>query len=165
MGLPYRVSTLLYAFDSEDRVLLLERTREPNRGLWSPPGGKVEIDRGESPFAGACREAREELGLHLQPSDLHLTGIVSEAGYEGTAHWLMFLFEIRPRLQRQPPDFAEGRFALHPFSALAELPLPVTDREALWPWFLAHRGGFFAAHCRCNADGRHHWRLEDSRSP
>lgn len=42
-ALPYRVATLLYAFDPADRVLLLERAREPNRGLWSPPGGKYWI--------------------------------------------------------------------------------------------------------------------------
>lgn len=159
----YRVSTLLYAFDPDDRILLLERTREPNCGLWSPPGGKVEMQLGESPYAGACREALEELGLPLRPADLHLTGMISEAGCHGATHWLMFLFEVRPRLRHPPPDISEGRFAFHPLGALDPLPMPRTDREAIWPWFRAHRGGFFAAHCRGDADGRHHWSLEDSR--
>lgn len=163
-ALPYKISTLLYAFDTADRVLLLERAREPNRGRWSPPGGKLDTAVGESPWACAAREAREELGLALTSADLHLTGIVSEAGYEGTAHWLMFLFEIGPRLATAPPPHREGRFALFRREELDALPLPDTDREQLWPLFWRHRGGFFAAHCHCRQDGGHAWTLEDSRS-
>ena len=163
MGLPYRISTLLYAFDPEDRVLLLERLREPNRGRWSPPGGKLLTDSGESPHACAAREAQEELGLDLTPEDLHLTGIVSESGYAGAAHWLMFLFEIRPRLTALPAAIDEGRFGLFHREELGRLPLPQTDRDQLWPLFWRHRGGFFAAHCRC-AESAYEWSLLDSRS-
>ena len=163
MASPHRISTLLYVFDPEDRVLLIERTREPNRGLWSPPGGKLDTALGESPHACACREALEELQLRIAPSDLHLTGLVSESGYEGSAHWLMFLFEIRPRLDRVPTDIDEGRFAFHSLSALDGLAIPATDREMLWPRFNAHRGGFFAAHCRCGPGGVNSWTLEESR--
>ena len=72
-GLPYKLATLLYCFNERDEVLLLERAQEPNLGLWSPCGGKLHTDTGESPYACACREAQEELGLVLSPSDLHLT--------------------------------------------------------------------------------------------
>ncbi len=77
----YQISTLLYGFDAADRVLLLERAREPNRGLWSPPGGKLETASGESPHGCAIREAGEELGLTFSVTDLRLTGIVSEHGF------------------------------------------------------------------------------------
>ena len=96
MGLPYTIATLLYCFNERDEVLLLERAREPNRGLWSPSGGKVHVEEGESPYAGACREAQEELGISVRPKDLHLKGIISEHGYGDAAHWLMFLFEVKP---------------------------------------------------------------------
>ena len=86
MGLPYKVATLLYCFNASDETLLLERVQEPNRGLWSPCGGKLHTDVGESPYACACREAQEELGLTISPSDLHLTGLVSEHGSEGRTH-------------------------------------------------------------------------------
>ncbi len=33
MSLPYQIATLLYCFNEEDNVLLLERTQEPNLGL------------------------------------------------------------------------------------------------------------------------------------
>lgn len=162
MPLPYRIATLLYGFNPQDEVLLLRRRREPNAGLWSPPGGKLETDTGESPFACACREAHEELGIRLQPTELHLTGIVSEHGYEGSAHWLMFLFEIRPRLGPVPAAHAEGDFAFHRRDSLARLDLPTTDRERIWPLFWQHRGGFFSAHCHCHAGGAHVWTLEQS---
>jgi 8-oxo-dGTP diphosphatase len=165
MPLPYKISTLLYAFDPSDRILLLERTREPNRGLWSPPGGKLDMSAGESPYACACREAAEELNLKLRPSDLHLTGLVSEHGYQFTTHWLMFLFEVRPRLRTTPDSMAEGRFAFFARNELRRLPLPQTDRDSIWPLFWKHRGGFFSAHCHCHANGLFRWKVEESLLP
>jgi 8-oxo-dGTP diphosphatase len=135
MGMPYKLATLLYCFNERDEVLLLERAQEPNLGLWSPGGGKLHTDTGESPYACACREAQEELGVVLSASDLHLTGVASEH---------------------------EGRFQFFPRAALPGLKLPQTDRESIWPWFWEHRGGYFAAHCHCHPDGRNEWTLEES---
>lgn len=157
----YKISTLLYAFDEEDQVLLMHRAQEPNLGLWSPCGGKLRTETGESPYACACREAEEELGLNFRASELHLTGLVSEYGYQGAGHWLMFLFEIRPKLKSLPPAHREGRFEFFSRDAVSNLPVPQTDRERIWPWFWQHRGGFFAAHCRCHS-GHNDWTLEES---
>lgn len=165
MGLPHKISTLLYCFDQQDRVLLLQRAQEPNLGLWSPAGGKLKTDQGESPYACACREAAEEMGLALNPTDLHLTGIVSEHGYQGQAHWLMFLFEVRPRLYELPPPNREGSFQFFARSELGDLPVPHTDRERIWPLFWQHRGGFFSAHCQSNSEGSDSWLLEESIEP
>ena len=162
MLLPHKIATLLYCFNERDDVLLLERAQEPNRGLWSPCGGKLHTAEGESPYACACREAREEIGLALQPADVHLTGIVSEHGYQGQAHWLMFLFEVKPRLRREPPPHREGKFQFFSAEALMKLRLPETDRERIWPLFWQHRGGFFAAHCRSRVDGVNEWTVEES---
>lgn len=161
--MPYKISTLLYCFNRQEQVLLMERAQEPNRGLWSPCGGKLHTDQGESPYACAAREAREELGLGLEVSDLHLTGLVSEHGYEGQSHWLMFLFEVERKLSNLPPAHREGRFEFFSRAALPELKLPQTDRESLWPWFWQHRGGFFPAHCQCHPGGTNRWTLEESR--
>jgi 8-oxo-dGTP diphosphatase len=163
--LPYQISTLLYCFNEREDVLLMERAQEPNLGLWSPCGGKLRTDTGESPYHCACREAREELGLSLIPSDLHFTGLISEHGFQGQSHWLMFLFEVRRRLKELPAPHREGRFAFFPRPAMAGLSLPQTDRERIWPWFWEHRGGFFAAHCHCRSDSEHEWTLLDSRLP
>lgn len=97
MSLPYKISTLLYCFNPADEVLLMRRAQEPNRGLWSPCGGKLDMTTGESPFACACREAGEEIGLSLRPEDLHLAGLISEHGYQG---------HVPIRSQTTPPQIA-----------------------------------------------------------
>jgi len=164
VALPHIISTLLYCFNEQDDVLLMQRLQEPNLGLWSPCGGKLKTADGESPYACACREAAEELGVALQPTDLHLGGLVSEHGYAGQAHWLMFLFEVKRRLNTLPPPNREGRLQFFPRTAMDALPMPPTDREQLWPLFWRHRGGFFAAHCHCHTDGRNEWTLEETAS-
>jgi 8-oxo-dGTP diphosphatase len=160
MAMPHKISTLLYCFNERDDVLLLERTQEPNRGLWSPAGGKLRTDTGESPYMCACREAGEEMGLLLAPGDLHLTGIIAERGYQGAGHWLMFLFEVKTRLKAVPPPHREGTFQFFSRAELMSLKMPVTDAEEIWPLFWRHRGGFFAAYCDCRTNK---WTLEESR--
>jgi len=160
--LPYKIATLLYCFNERDEVLLMERAQEPNLGLWSPCGGKLHTEEGESPYACACREAQEELGIAIKPEQLHLTGLVSEHGYQGQSHWLMFLFEVKKRLTTLPPKHREGTFQFFSRAALEEIKLPQTDAEKIWPWFWEHRGGFFAAHCHCWSDGTNRWQLEES---
>jgi 8-oxo-dGTP diphosphatase len=160
--MPHKIATLLYCFNERDEVLLMERLREPNKGLWSPCGGKLLTGEGESPHACACREAGEELELQIREIDLHLTGLVSEHGYEGQAHWLMFLFEVKTRLSHLPKAHSEGRFAFFDRAALGQIRIPETDREQIWPLFWRHRGGFFAAHCRARPGGNE-WRIEESR--
>lgn len=162
MALPLTISTLLYCFNAAGEVLLLHRSQSPNRGLWSPCGGKLKASQGESPYDCACREAEEEIGLKIDPSHLHLTGMVSEHGYEGQSHWLMFLFEIKVRLNRLPPPHREGQFGFFTASALESLPLPITDREQIWPLFWKHRGGFFSAHCHCLSENQNIWTIEES---
>lgn len=162
MGLPFKVATLIYCFNERDEVLLLQRLREPNRGLWSPCGGKVHIEDGESPYAAACREAKEELGISMQPAELHLTGIVSEHGYGAATHWLMFLYEFNGKLATLPAEHPEGAFSFFSRENINSLSIPQTDREKIWPLFWQHRGGFFSAHCHCQAGGANVWTLEES---
>jgi 8-oxo-dGTP diphosphatase len=160
--MPYKISTLLYCFNEQDEVLLMHRAQQPNKGLWSPCGGKLNTEKGESPYACACREAQEEIGLRISFSDLHLTGLVSEHGYQGESHWLMFLFEVKRRLASLPAAHREGNFQFFSRDSVSGLALPQTDRERIWPWFWQHRGGFFAAHCHCRDNNHNDWTLEES---
>lgn len=47
-----------------DRYLLIKRAADPDAGLWSIPGGLVEV--GERAEESAIREAREETGLDVE---------------------------------------------------------------------------------------------------
>lgn len=49
--------------DSSGRLLLIRRGHEPGAGLWSLPGGHVEV--GESDAAALRREMAEETGLEV----------------------------------------------------------------------------------------------------
>jgi 8-oxo-dGTP diphosphatase len=157
--LPYKIAVLCYLFDAQGRVLLLHRRKEPNQDLYSPIGGKLETHLGESPAACALREVHEEADLKLRPTDLHLTGLVSETGYLGQAHWLMFLYEVTGPVIVTRQTFAEGRLEWHAPEAIAALPIPDTDRSVIWPLFWRYRGRFFSAHIDCRGEGLR-WRLE-----
>ena len=50
---------------NRDKILLIERGKEPMKGLWSLPGGVVET--GETLERGIIREVREETGLDVKP--------------------------------------------------------------------------------------------------
>ena len=159
-GLPYRVAVLCYLRDPAGRLLLLHRRKPPNLDLYSPIGGKLETSRGESPTACAVREVREESGLDLTMDRLRAIGVVSEAAFEGSGHWLMFLFDCD--LDADEADQVvtdrcvtdEGRLAWFTPEAMDGLALPETDRLVINP--LVHRHAsdqrFFMAHIDCSSE-------------
>jgi ADP-ribose pyrophosphatase YjhB (NUDIX family) len=61
--------------DDQGRVILLRRGFDPGRGLWTFPGGFVDL--GESVEEAAHRETHEELGISIELGPL--VGVYSRA--------------------------------------------------------------------------------------
>jgi 8-oxo-dGTP diphosphatase len=139
----YKISCLLFAKNNEGEILLIQRNKKPNLGYWSPPGGKLEMDIGESPFECAIREAQEELAIELQLEQLRLFGYVSEKNYEGSNHWLMFMFNILPVLDDLPQEIEEGSFNFFTREQINNLKIPKTDHQLVWPYFDKSHQGFW----------------------
>lgn len=51
-----------------NRILLVKRANEPNKGKWSVPGGLVRV--GESLVDALKREIREEVGVEIEVDDV-----------------------------------------------------------------------------------------------
>jgi len=120
------VTTLIYA-QRGDAVVLLRRRKEPNRGLWSPPGGKVEA--GESPLANARRELEEETGLVA--GDMRLAVIVSELEITTGERWLMFVFHSQDPLGELSKGSSEGKPRWVDIPSIKDLEAPPADGHIL----------------------------------
>lgn len=105
-------------------ILLVKRDREPARGQWSLPGGRVEW--GESLVEACSREVHEETGIDIEVEGL--AGIAERIipGDDGATeyHFIIHDYWARPRTHEPPrpgDDAADVRWV--PVSELSELPL------------------------------------------
>ena len=146
----FKISVLIFVRDEAGKLLLIERKKEPNKGAWSPIGGKLEMPLGESPFECAMRETKEEIGLELAEKDLHLFAMISEKAYEGSGHWLMFLFDCKKRIAALPKEIDEGKFRFFTRDEIDAIKIPETDKKFLWNFWDANREGFTALRADCN---------------
>lgn len=163
-SLPYKIACLCELRDAQGRYLLLHRSKEPNKGLYSPIGGKLDTAIGESPARCAQREIGEEAGLDIPMERLHLAGIISETGYGNETHWLMFYYRVLGAVELEPFVMREGSLEWIEPEVIDGLPMPETDRKVIWPLVLEHERGFFAVHIDCTGPELV-WRVEESRPP
>lgn len=147
--LAHKIAVLVFIKNDNGAHLLLLRAKPPNLGSWSPIGGKLETSLGESPFECAIRETAEETGHVVTAADLHLFAMISEKTYEGSAHWLLFLFNCTLPIATLPPEMAEGRFGFFAREDIDALDLPETDRTALWPIYDLYHDRFVALRADC----------------
>ena len=82
-----------------DRILLLNRNKKPNMGLWNGVGGKIESN--ESPYDGIIRETWEETGIKLEEA-VYAGNVIwkSETGESGM---YVFLAELPERIMIDTP--------------------------------------------------------------
>ncbi len=151
--LPFKISVLVFLRNAHGEHLLIQRLKAPNKGCWSPIGGKLDMHVGESPYECARREAHEEVGLELSDEELHCFGYISEKSYEGTGHWLMFLFDCTREIGALPAAIDEGHFAFFSRRAIDTLAIPESDRTLLWPYYDRFNKGFVGLRANCAPQG------------
>ena len=117
------LATLVYAIRG-DEVLLHRRVKDPNKGLWVAPGGKLEPD--ESPTECAVREMREETGLEVE--DPVLRGIMTEVSPRPDYQWITFIFASERWTGALAPAAGIGEFRWIRTSEVFALEIPPTDR-------------------------------------
>ncbi len=114
-----------------DAVLLVKRRDEPNRGLWSIPGGSVEL--GETAEEAAERETLEETGVVVRSVRVAEVNSLILRDPVGRVRWHYILIDILCEWVSGEPspatDADNARFI--PLAELGEYDLTPTAREAL----------------------------------
>ncbi|MEQ9438408.1 MAG: NUDIX domain-containing protein [Cyclobacteriaceae bacterium] len=119
-------AAVLCVLKHQEVFLLLKRLKEPNRGLYTPVGGK--LDPYENPITAAIRETQEETGIDV-PS-MKYCGMLVESS-PTKYNWISFVYVAE--IQRvPPPPCNEGTLEWIDFSKVLNLPTPKTD------WFIYH---------------------------
>jgi 8-oxo-dGTP pyrophosphatase MutT (NUDIX family) len=126
------LATLVYCIrgdDHVDEVLLMQRRKEPNTGLWTAPGGKLEP--GESPFTCARREIREEAGIVAE--EMRLRGILTLTAPRPDWDWLLFAYVVTRFETVASADEREGVLRWWAQEDIPALEMPQADRVFLAP--------------------------------
>lgn len=131
--------TLVHCLCS-NQVLMMKRNKEPNLGLWVPPGGKIEAD--EAPYECAARELLEETGL--QAHELHLRGIVSIVMPTLRQPCMQFLYAVTDFSGQLVADEREGELRWWSEEAACHLPVPA-DVSVSLPKVLDMSRAFYQA--------------------
>ncbi len=103
---------------SQESVLLVQRGREPAKGEWSIPGGKVEL--GETLTQAIVREVDEETGLTVRPVALVKTLERIFRDPDGKVKYHYVLCDFRCEVLDGDPKPASDAAAVQ-FVPLAEL--------------------------------------------
>jgi len=114
-----------------DNVLLVKRGREPSKGLWSIPGGLVEL--GEDVRDAIVREVKEETGLHIVPGELFDVVDAVHRDEQGRVrfHYVIvdFLAETEERQPVPGSDVDDARWT--PIDGLARLAVTISAKAVI----------------------------------
>ena len=82
-------------FDRE-KLLLVQRGKEPLKGYWSLPGGILEL--GETLATGIKREVLEETGLEIEPLSIFevFERIMPDSGGKTEYHYVLIDYLCKP---------------------------------------------------------------------
>ncbi len=131
-----RISSLCY-LENGGKLLMLQRNKEPFRGHWTAPGGKLEPP--EDPRQTIIREIWEEAGLTLKDPKLKM--ITSETGEEQEYNWLVFIFRAH-QFSGSLKQCDEGILQWVPREKIFDSQIPDVDRKLL-PMILENEKRYF----------------------
>lgn len=107
-------------------VLLVRRDKDPGTGLWSIPGGGVEL--GESQEAAVIREVKEETGVDCEVLRLLTTADVITPDSSGSTeyHFILNHYLARALSETTRPEIPEAEVGwFHP----DDLPDDIVDTQ------------------------------------
>jgi 8-oxo-dGTP diphosphatase len=110
------------------KVLLGERARSPGQGLFSFPGGVVEL--GETLEEAAKREVREETGLEVEIAGFVRHNEVVYRDENGAVHRHFVIAVFAARAGQGEPQVSEETVSFRWADPATLDGLPVTDRLA-----------------------------------
>ena len=120
-GAGLKKAVVLCVLRNKDALLLLYRTKEPNRGKYIPVGGHIEPF--ETPREAAVREVREETGYIVH--DLRFCGVLVETA-PTDYNYVIFIYSAQAA--RFPlPECREGRLEWVELADVQRIPTPTTD--------------------------------------
>ncbi|RLG61733.1 NUDIX hydrolase [Candidatus Geothermarchaeota archaeon] len=92
------VAVAALIINDEGEILLIKRGAEPGKGLWSIPGGAVEL--GENLHDALVREVKEETGLDIEPLSFLDVYEVLDYDDEGRLKYHYVIIDYLARLKR-----------------------------------------------------------------
>lgn len=114
-----------------DAVLLLERTKSPNLGQVTAPGGK--LGPGESPDLCVAREVREETGFAITAP--RLRAVITQTADDLAERWMLFIYFADAPPGEPRADCPEGRLFWCPIADLLAGRHPIPDADRIFtPW-------------------------------
>lgn len=112
------------------QVLMLQRRKSPNQGMWNGVGGHIET--GETPLASCLREVKEETGYRLETA--HFAGLLTWRGFE-IADGGLYLFTAAVDSDQFTPT-PEGTLAWKPYDWVCSNPGVVSNIHVFAPHIL-----------------------------
>ena len=110
--------------NEKGEILLLKRSRQPEAGLWSLPGGAVEF--GEKASDAIIREVKEE--TNLTGEDVTFIGFKDYILEKEKSHWISLFFKIDCRSYEATNMEPEKHSSLKWFK-LDKLPTGITSNS------------------------------------
>ena len=141
-----RHDVTLFVFDPRGRLALIQKPSYPP-GAWRPPGGGVQP--GEEFERGAQREAREELGVHIELERFLVSTTATFRSGEAVMEWRTHVFSAGTDDEELDPVDTHEISAAR-WGSAEELAGPIratllaTDR-ALWRYRVALHDAALAA--------------------